>query len=508
MLRHATLVLCVWTLALSGVGMASSAPYVFIPLSSAVSDTRSYGYAVSLVNGVPEAAGKCGSSTSILQGTPTIWNNPGSGTNILGDIPSATTAGVWAIDGNGDAAGVANISGNRTAFYLTAGGTSAAVLPYLNSGDAYGIACGVNTRKWWGCLPPRSTPPRRAFGRRATGVWGGTALPSLTNAASPYSQADAISNNGVVVGWGYTCASGGNYNLDAVSWSYNTSNRTWIPTDLSLSDRATYTLGFQEATAVNGAGTNIVGWGQLGGIEPNGQHAVAWINGTFTDLGVLDSSTGGTSYDQANGVNDSGVIVGGSDGHAFIWDSVNHMQDMNTVFASIIPANWTLLDADAIDNNGDIVGYGSNNGTYQGFLLTPALPGDANLDGMVDINDLTIVLSHYGQTGQAWANGNFTGDGTVNINDLTIVLAHYGDTVASSAAGNPSAGRSRRASCCSCAADWPLWRRPCATQEWLAPIETRRSVKTRSVSKESTLRPSLTLRVAILPPRGVSAVRG
>ena len=27
------------------------------------------------------------------------------------------------------------------------------------------------------------------------------------------------------------------------------------------------------------------------------------------------------------------------------------------------------------------------------------LPGDANLDGKVDINDLTIVLANYGQTG-------------------------------------------------------------------------------------------------------------
>ena len=61
-------------------------------------------------------------------------------------------------------------------------------------------------------------------------------------------------------------------------------------------------------------------------------------------------------------------------------------------------------------------------------ILTPALPGDANLDGTVDINDLTVVLSHYGQTGMTWSQGEFTGDGTVDINDLTIVLAHYGQS--------------------------------------------------------------------------------
>jgi hypothetical protein len=61
------------------------------------------------------------------------------------------------------------------------------------------------------------------------------------------------------------------------------------------------------------------------------------------------------------------------------------------------------------------------------------LPGDANFDGKVDVNDLTIVLAHYGQTGTTWSQGEFTGSGTVDVNDLTIVLAHYGQTAGSSA---------------------------------------------------------------------------
>ena len=56
----------------------------------------------------------------------------------------------------------------------------------------------------------------------------------------------------------------------------------------------------------------------------------------------------------------------------------------------------------------------------------------------MDINDLTIVLSNFGQTGMTWSQGEFTGDGTVDINDLTIVLANYGQTIGASA-GGPSA---------------------------------------------------------------------
>jgi hypothetical protein len=77
----------------------------------------------------------------------------------------------------------------------------------------------------------------------------------------------------------------------------------------------------------------------------------------------------------------------------------------------------------------------SLNASMPAMILRKYLPGDANLDGKVDINDLTIVLSHYGQTGTTWSQGEFTGDGTVDINDLTIVLAHYGQSLGSSAGG-------------------------------------------------------------------------
>jgi hypothetical protein len=56
--------------------------------------------------------------------------------------------------------------------------------------------------------------------------------------------------------------------------------------------------------------------------------------------------------------------------------------------------------------------------------------GDANSDHKVDINDLTIVLTNYGKSGQVWSQGCMDSDpaGTVDINDLTIVLTNYGNT--------------------------------------------------------------------------------
>jgi probable HAF family extracellular repeat protein len=45
------------------------------------------------------------------------------------------------------------------------------------------------------------------------------------------------------------------------------------------------------------------------------------------------------------------------------------MQDLN----SLIPANsgWTLIEANAINTSGQIVGYGNHNGFNHAFLLTP-----------------------------------------------------------------------------------------------------------------------------------------
>ena len=60
------------------------------------------------------------------------------------------------------------------------------------------------------------------------------------------------------------------------------------------------------------------------------------------------------------------------------------------------------------------------------------LSGDANLDGKVDINDLTIVLANYNASGLGWSLGDFNGDTKVDINDLTIVLASYNQTLSAS----------------------------------------------------------------------------
>lgn len=52
-----------------------------------------------------------------------------------------------------------------------------------------------------------------------------------------------------------------------------------------------------------------------------------------------------------------------------------------------------------------------------------AIPGDCNGDGHVNVFDLSMLLTHYGQT---YAACDFNADGVVSILDLSTLLTHYG----------------------------------------------------------------------------------
>jgi probable HAF family extracellular repeat protein len=99
------------------------------------------------------------------------------------------------------------------------------------------------------------------------------------------------------------------------------------------------------------------------------KRAFFW-DGSMVDLGVL---TGGTES-WAFGLNESQNVVGtsnvtGGAYHAFVWDAVNGMRDLN----NLIPggSGWTLTRATDINDNGSIVGWGTNgSGNVRAFLLT------------------------------------------------------------------------------------------------------------------------------------------
>jgi len=60
---------------------------------------------------------------------------------------------------------------------------------------------------------------------------------------------------------------------------------------------------------------------------------------------------------------------------------------------------------------------------------TPELPGDANDDGTVDLDDFAVLKIHFGVTeGATWALGDFNGDGAVDLDDFAILKTNFGAT--------------------------------------------------------------------------------
>ncbi|MEG2651795.1 MAG: dockerin type I domain-containing protein, partial [Eubacterium sp.] len=58
-----------------------------------------------------------------------------------------------------------------------------------------------------------------------------------------------------------------------------------------------------------------------------------------------------------------------------------------------------------------------------------AVTGDADGDGYVNVSDLRIVKSNFGQSVQTGQNGDVDFDGFVNVSDLRVVKSNFGKQI-------------------------------------------------------------------------------
>jgi uncharacterized membrane protein len=72
----------------------------------------------------------------------------------------------------------------------------------------------------------------------------------------------------------------------------------------------------------------------------------------------------------ADGVNDAGEVVGSFESGAFLWTATQHAQALG----NLIPPNsgWTLSNAGAINQSGQIIATGVINNQEHAALLSPA----------------------------------------------------------------------------------------------------------------------------------------
>jgi len=124
--------------------------------------------------------------------------------------------------------------------------------------------------------------------------------------------------------------------------------------------------GYSEARAINNK-NQIVG----NSLSENGNyHTFLYEDGIMQDLGTL----GGDSF--AYDINEKGQVVGGHRSHllessnsAYIYTD-GEMFDLTSLLSASDQESWVLKTAYSINDAGQIVGWGSFNGSNQAFLLT------------------------------------------------------------------------------------------------------------------------------------------
>ncbi|HUO10717.1 MAG TPA: hypothetical protein VM008_20620 [Phycisphaerae bacterium] len=180
-------------------------------------------------------------------------------------------------------------------------------------------------------------------------LWTPTGQPTLlTNLPNTQAFATAINNNNQVL----TVASSATGVTTSI-WSNNTSSLIPDLGDNTLAGHAINDLGHVAGAAV----------------QDNVTVAFLYKEGTTAALPGLP----GGSYAEAMGINDSDEIVGFGDNStgdsvAILW------QDGSPInLNDLIPANtgWQLFQANAITDDGSILGNGLFNGQATPFLLTP-----------------------------------------------------------------------------------------------------------------------------------------
>lgn len=105
------------------------------------------------------------------------------------------------------------------------------------------------------------------------------------------------------------------------------------------------------------------------------------------------------------------------------WDTIASGGAMGTA-GGTYKLSGTIGQVDAGPMSGGT--WGLNGGFWHNFGQTPCT-GDVNGDRQVTLNDLGILLAHYGQTGVTLAQGDLNGDSKVDLSDLAILLAAYGN---------------------------------------------------------------------------------
>ncbi len=98
------------------------------------------------------------------------------------------------------------------------------------------------------------------------------------------------------------------------------------------------------------------------------------------------------------------------------------------ITTSSLPAGFGIAVVDNGVLSTPFTTFGGQPVDSNSILISPELLGDANVDGSVDLTDLSTVLNNFGASTTAWTAGNFDFASTIDLTDLSDVLNNFGAT--------------------------------------------------------------------------------
>ena len=154
-------------------------------------------------------------------------------------------------------------------------------------------------------------------------------------------------------------------------------------------------------------------------------HHIFWAEGEF-DSKTSDFSILRVEEESLHPANSGIALVGGGGGVECDFDGNGtcDISDINDLSAVITAGS---NDA-SFDMTGDGVVDQADRDAWH--VATDTLPGDANLDGVVNAPDLNALGGNWQQDVDSWASGDFNGDGAANASDLNIVGGNWQRTSA------------------------------------------------------------------------------
>lgn len=319
---------------------------------------------------------------------------------ILTDLAGRSDSGPHAMNGSGAVAGANATNGFYNAILYNGAWKDLATL-----GGSESVAAGVNASAQVVGYSQTSSGTTNGFvwtSGATDGVAGNVQMKSLGTLGGPVSQAYSINDSGQITGYSDVPAHPSNHQHAFVysagtmidigqlltslvnSYGYGINglghvagtaydNNYTAPHAFFYNGTAAADLGAfggtgSSALAINSSDT-IAGYLTT---TSSYDHAFSYSGGTVTDLGTL-----GGHYSYGLAINNSNVIVGGSFTDSL--DSVYHaficangtILDLNQMLDKT-GAGWTLVEARAINDAGQIAGVGVYGGSNRAFRLTPA----------------------------------------------------------------------------------------------------------------------------------------